>query len=78
MNVFALLDCSEGRYGADVLGVFDHSAIPDDELIPYFGKFARKSLRDIRDSGVEWELVIVTDDGEVHRLMLHEYTINEI
>lgn len=72
-------DILDGR--TTVLGVFDTPNI-DDKLKEYFGDFTVLKKEDIRDSELEWSMLIHVDDiaGEVGQsiLYLHDFDVNEI
>ena len=78
MKVYVLYEKAEYITCSTTLGVFDHTNISDDKLKTYFGEFKRVKFMDIRDSGVEWGLWIETSDGNLIRLYLYEYEINQL
>jgi len=75
MNGYVLVE----KDGIDrtVLGVFSSPILPDGVLRSYYGDFTANDYQDIRDSGVEWDVLITHPTGQVILTML-EFTIDEI
>jgi len=64
--------------GDSVLGVFDSPDISRITLASYYGQdFEEKIHRQVEDSGVEWEKVMLLRDG-LCTLTLCSYELNEI
>jgi len=64
--------------GSSVLGVFDSPKISCGIIGSYYGQeYQEKVHRQVEDSGVEWEKVILLRDG-LRTLTLCSYELNEI
>ncbi len=63
--------------GISPLGIFDSPDKAKEKLHDFYNEFSELEYKDIRDSGIEWQMKIIAD-SDIIILTLYEFTINEI
>jgi hypothetical protein len=75
MNVYALIE-TEGQHKT-VLGVFSKPELKEGVLKSYYGECATSFYDDVRDSGIEWTMVVTHPTGQATLTMM-DFVIDEI
>lgn len=75
MNVYALVETDGNE--KTILGIFSSPELKDGILKSYYGDCSCSDFVDVRDSGVEWYMLVTHAIGQVTLTML-EFGLDEI